>query len=88
MMPTPDRKDPVDDRDEFAKRLGYINNWVIDCGIDNILACLLDADSAKIAEFKTRKDACTAANDEALSRYDNATTREERAAVVGSIKPV
>lgn len=78
-------RDPVDDREEFEMRLKRLVCWKENYTQEEILGALIDNDAEKLAEIKAEKDACENQINDLLRQYDEASDREGKAAIVGSV---
>lgn len=78
--------DPVDDRDEFARRLKQSSCWRKFYSTEEVLDAVVSQDDEKLAEIRALKTACEEHNNKLLQDYDAASDRNGKAAVVGSVK--
>ena len=73
------------DRTEFKKRLDSLFDWKTSINLSEVLGALLDNDTQKINEFKTKKSTKKQKIDTYLAQWDAAETQEAKDAVVGSV---
>lgn len=80
-----DELDPSEDREEFERRLKSTFDWKIFCG-DDPMTCLLMGDTQKLDEMKSFVSSCTDKISYYLTEWDNASTKEEKQSIVGSVR--
>jgi len=81
-------KDPIDDREEFVKRVKSICNWKSDIFVDDLLEHLVMNNEEELIKIRKKKVKCEKEVEKYLAAYDKAASREERADVVGKVKKV
>lgn len=81
-------KNPINDRDDFKKRLEQINNWknyyTVEQSVDALLFDMPEL-KGKIRAYQAK---CTAYNQQMLTRWDNAPSEQEREEIVGEVVQV
>lgn len=78
--------DPVEDRDEFIRKLDKILDWTKGYSMVDVIEAMQDP--VKLQSMMDRKAQAELAKENYLQSYDNAATREERIATVGSVQPI
>lgn len=81
-----ERPSPVDDREEFKRRVERTSCWIDYFSMDEVLEALLEQDAVKIQQIKDVKNSCKAHCEAYLAQYDAAKDRQEKERVVGSVK--
>ena len=81
-------KDPIDDKEEFVKRIKKIFCWKEDLYIDDILEHLVMKDEIKLEAIREKKAKCEKEIEKYIQKYDKAASREDRANVVGSVEKI
>lgn len=72
-------------REEFEANLKSIFNWKEICDPSEILCCLLLNDEEKLKEFRTKISASQSNINDYLSKWDSASSQEEKMKIAGSI---
>lgn len=80
------RTSPVDDRDEFKKRLERTNSFLDRYSVEELFEALLSKDQSKLDEINQFRNECKSHVESQLSLYDSAKDRSEREKVVHEVK--
>jgi len=80
------RTSPVDDRDEFKKRLERTNSILDRYSVEELFEAILSKDQSKLDEINQFRAECKSHVDNQLSLYDSAKDRGEKEKVVQEVK--
>jgi len=80
------RTNPVDDRDEFRKRLERTNSLLDRYSVEELFEALLSKDQTKLDEINQFRNECKSHVDGQMALYDSAKDRSEREKVVQEVK--
>jgi len=78
--------DPVNDRDEFKRRLKTMICWTNEYTLQEATEALLTADAVKIADINAARQRCINEINQYLDEWDNAPNENARRQVCGKPK--